>query len=408
MDEKKRILFVDDDRSVLDGLRRMLHKMRGEWKMEFVTRTSDALKVMRSTHYDIVVSDLRMPLMDGVQLFEKIRKKYPDVIRFMLSGYLDQPLQGRAARCVHQFIPKPCDAEQLKKLISRAFALRDQLRSKEASKIVSALRSLPVMPKAYQDVLDLLCKPQCSPRQVGKMIACDIGMSAKILQVVNSAFYGRRGRIVDPVHAVVYLGLKTIEALILTHGMFLKLSERKAKEFHATALQEHCVRVGALAKAICRTEHMSDEDLDVASMAGILHDTGKIILIAKFSDEFAEAIRISRARRIPLRDVEFDLLNVTHAQLGGCLLELWGIPNPIIEAATFHHEPGQCVSDEFSIISAVYIADAIDHRLCCGLGDGWHEEVDMDYLAQFGLVEKWPQWCSMCLPVEAGEYEHVG
>ena len=153
---------------------------------------------------------------------------------------------------------------------------------------------------------------------------------------------------------------------------------------------------------------MSDEDLDVASMAGILHDTGKIILIAKFSDEFAEAIRISRARRIPLRDVEFDLLNVTHAQLGGCLLELWGIPNPIIEAATFHHEPGQCVSDEFSIISAVYIADAIDHRLCCGLGDGWHEEVDMDYLAQFGLVEKWPQWCSMCLPVEAGEYEPVG
>ncbi len=408
MDEKKRILFVDDNRSVLDGLRRMLHKMRGEWKMEFVTRTSDALKVMRSTHYDIVVSDLRMPSMDGVQLFEKIRKKYPDVIRFMLSGYLEQPLQGCAARCVHQFIPKPCDAEQLKKLISRAFALRDQLRAEEATKIVSNLQSLPVMPKSYQDVISVLSNPQCSPRQVGKMIGQDIGMSAKILQVVNSAFRGRAGRIVDPVHAVVWLGLKTVEALILTDGVFLKLSERQVKEFHAIALQEHCVRVGVLAKAICRTEHMSDDDLDVASMAGILHDAGKIILIAKFAEKFAEAIRISRTQQIPLCDVEFDLLNVTHAQLGGCLLELWGIPNPIIEAATFHHDSWQCLGNEFSIISAVHIANAIDHMLCCGLGDGWREEVDMDYLAQLGLADKWPKWCSMHLPVEIGESQYVG
>lgn len=407
MDEKKRILFVDDDRSVLDGLRRMLHKMRGEWKMEFVARTSDAMKVMKNMHYDIVISDLRMPTTDGVQFFEKVRKKYPGTIRFMLSGYSEQPLQGRAARCVHQFISKPCDAEQLKKLISRAFALRDRLRSKEVSKIVSALRSLPVMPKVYQDVINLLAEPECSPRKIGKMIGRDIGMSAKILQMVNSAFYGRAGRIVDPVHAVVYLGLKTVEALVLTEGVFSKLSERKSKKFHAAALQEHCVRVGALARNICRAEHMSEEDLDVASMAGILHDTGKMILIANFSDQFAEAIRISRAGRIPLYQVEFDLLNVTHAQLGGCLLELWGIPNTIIEAATFHHEPWQCLSDEFSTTSAVYIADAIDHQLCCGLGDGWREDIDMDCLEQFDLTDKWHKWCGMCLPVEAGEYNYV-
>jgi putative nucleotidyltransferase with HDIG domain len=263
------------------------------------------------------------------------------------------------------------------------------------------------MPQAYQDVINVLSDPECSPRRVGRMIACDIGMSAKILQVVNSAFYGRPSRIVDPVHAVVYLGLRTIEALILTQGVFLKLSEQKAREFHASALQAHCVRVGALAKEICRTQQMSVDDFDVASMAGILHDTGKMILISKFSDKYAEAIRISRAGQIPLNQVEFDLLNVTHAQLGGCLLELWGIPNPIIEAATFHHEPWHCLSDEFSIISAVYIADAIDHQFCCGLGDGWREELNMDYLERIGVVDKWPIWAAMHLPVEIGEYEYV-
>ncbi|MHC5061037.1 MAG: response regulator [Planctomycetota bacterium] len=408
MDEKKRILFIDDDRSVLDGLRRMMHKMRDEWKMEYVTTAGDALKVMRSTHYDIVVSDLRMPSMDGVEFFEKVKKKYPDVLRFMLSGYLQQPLQGRAAKCVHQFIPKPCDAEQLKKMIARSFALRDRLRSEEASEIVSNLHSLPVMPKAYQDVISVLSDPQCSPRNVGKMIGQDIGMSAKILQVVNATFRSRAGRIVDPVHAVVWLGLKTIEALILTDGVFLKLTEKQVKDFHAIALQEHCARVGLLAKAICRTMNMSDDDLDVAAMAGILHDAGKIILIAKFPEKYAEAIRVSRDRRIPLYDAELELLNVTHAQLGGCLLELWGIPNPIIEAAAFHHDPGLCISDEFSIISAVYIADAIDHMLCCGLSDGWCEEIDMDYLQQFDLAEKWSKWCSMHLPFETVEDQYVG
>lgn len=408
MDEKKRILFVDDEQSVLQGLRRMLHKMRGEWKMEFVTRTADAMKVMKNTRYDIVISDLRMPSTDGVQFFEKVRKKYPDTIRFMLSGYAEQPLQGRAARCVHQFIPKPCDAEHLKKLISRAFALRERLKSKEASKIVSALRSLPVMPRVYQDVINLLAEPECSLRNVGKMIGRDIGMSAKILQVVNSAFYGRPGRIVDPVHAVVYLGLKTVEALVLTEGVFLKLSETKSNEFHADALQEHCVRVGAMAKKISRAQHMTEDDLDVASMAGILHDTGKMILIANFADRYAEAIRISRDEQIPLYQTEFDLLNVTHAQLGGCLLELWGIPNTIIEAATFHHEPWQCISDGFSITAAVYIADAIDHQFCAGLGDGWRENIDTDYLEQLGLTDKWHKWRQMLLPVEAGEYAYVG
>ena len=104
MNELKRILFVDDDCNVLNGLRRMLHGMRGQWKMEFVTRASDALTVMEGSQYDVVISDLRMPDMDGIAFLETVREKYPDVIRFMLSGYMDRPLQTRAARCVHQFI----------------------------------------------------------------------------------------------------------------------------------------------------------------------------------------------------------------------------------------------------------------------------------------------------------------
>jgi len=407
MEEKKRILFVDDDRSILDGLRRMLYQMRRQWKMEFVTAASDALKVMEHTHYDVIVSDLRMPGMDGIELLEKVRIKYPDTIRFMLSGYAEQIAQGRAAKCVHQYLSKPSSADYLKKMISRAVDLKGRLKSKEVTKIVSSLRSLPVMPNVYQEVIDVLGKPECSSRQVGKIIARDIGMSSKILQVVNSAFYGRSGNIAEPIHAVVYLGLKTVEALMLTQGIFSKLPDETAERFFVSALQEHCVRVGALARAICLSEEMTEDQAEIASMAGILHEAGKMILITKFPDEYERAISISRQKQIPLYEVERDIIGVTHAELGGCLLDLWGLPNMMIESATFHHEPWFCSDNEFSIVSAVYAANVIDHQLCCSRGDGWFENVNSEYLEQLGIAGRWMKWERMHLPIEISEPEYV-
>ncbi len=408
MKEKKRILFIDDERNVLDGLRRMLYAMRSEWKMEFVTSGSDALEVMEDVHYDIIVSDLRMPEMDGVEFLEKVRDKYPETIRFMLSGCSEQPIQGRASRCVHQFISKPFDADQLKNLISRAFILHDRLKTGKVAEVLSTLQSLPVMPKAYQDVIDALSMPQCSCRSVGKMIALDIGMSAKILQVANSAFSGRRAKIADLVHAVSYLGLKTVEALVLTEGVFSKLSKEQIKRFSVDGIQEHCVRVGVLAKSICRLQQTAPEDSEAAAMAGILHEAGKIVLIAEFGDQLAEVTSISRSRQVPFYEVEQELLGMTHAELGGCLLELWGLPNSIIEAATFHHEPWLCPTEDFSIVSAVYAANVIDHQLCCDRGDGFFESVNLDHLDKLGLKEQWPVWQQLHLPMEPEACEYVG
>ncbi|MBE0534112.1 MAG: HDOD domain-containing protein [Phycisphaerae bacterium] len=407
MNRPIKILFVDDDINVLNGLRRMLHKMREQWEMEFVTGALDALKVLKQSAYDIVVSDLRMPDMNGVELLEKVRQRYPDTIRFMLSGYSDQPLQGQAARCVHQFISKPCDAELLQSLIHRAFQLNDRLRSKEAAKVLSNISSLPVMSDTYKEVIDVLSSPDCSPRKVGKMIARDIGMSAKILQLVNSAFYGSGSKIADPVHAVVYLGLKTVEALVLTSGIFSKLPEKRMQEFSVDALQEHCCRVGSLAKTICKSRQMTQEDMDMASMAGILHDTGKIVFISRFPKELTEAIRLSRHRQVPLYEVERELLDVTHAELGGGLLDLWGLPNTIIEAATYHHEYPDSLDDGFSVISAVRIANMIDHELCCGLADGFAPPLEAALLEKLGVADQREQWRSLHLRIEAEEHEYV-
>jgi putative nucleotidyltransferase with HDIG domain len=409
MSQSRRILFVDDERNVLDGLRRMLHSMRGQWKMEFVTRGEDALMTMETVPYDVIISDLRMTGMDGLQLLETVRDKYPQTIRIMLSGYADQPLRTRASRCVHQFISKPCDAETLKKMVERALTLYDRLHSTDLSDVLSRLTSLPVLPKAYREVLDLLNNPSCSLRRVGQVVSQDIGLSSKILQVVNNAFVTVQGqKILDPIHAVSFLGFKAAEALILTSGVFSELPEKIVQQFCVDHLQEHCMRVGTLARTICSTLHMPDDLLDVASMAGILHDAGKMILISRFPDEYWASILESRKRYFPGYGTERLSLQASHAELGGYLLDLWGLPSPIIEAVTYHHEPWLCTQSEFSVTDAVYLANLIDHLRQASLSDGWAEPINEEYLQSFGVVEQIDAWMRVHKATLAEEPVHVG
>jgi len=407
MSERKRILFVDDDAHVLHGLRRMLHPMRDEWKMEFVTRASDALTAMEAAPYDVVISDLRMPDMDGIQFLKAVQEKHPKVIRFMLSGYMDDELRTQAAQCVHQFVSKPCEADQLKALVTRALALHERLHAGGITGVLSSIQSLPVMPDIYREVIDMFHRPSCSLRQIGQAVAKDIGISSKILQVVNRAFYGQETKIIDPVHAVSYLGQKAAEALIITSGVFNILPESKLREFSVMSLQEHCMRVGSLAREIAKAEGLDEQAMDTATMAGILHDAGKMVLILHFADELREVIQKSRRDLVPLFSAEKEQWGVTHAELGGHLLDLWGMPNDIVEAVTYHHEPSHCVHAEISVITAVHAADVIDHELCCEIGGGYSESFDTGYLEGLGLTDRLEAWRRLHLPVLDAEPVHA-
>lgn len=403
-DDKKRILFVDDDKSVISELRRIFHSKKLEWKIEFVSNASDALSAMRKKHYDIIISGLLTSGMNGVVLLEKIRSKYPDTIRFMLAGCGNKNLIDKAVRCVHQFISKPCSADALEQMIERSFELRERLHTEKMRAVLSNIRSLPVIPAAYQQVIESLMEPGVSQRQIGRAIAKDPGMSAKLLQVVNSAFYGLNNRITDTIHAVRFLGLKTVEGFILADGIFSKMSQQTVRRFGINGLQEHCIRVGALARRICSSIGMTEEDIDVANMAGIMHDTGTIIMISEFPDQFAESIEISRAVQRPLWEIESELIGLTHSEIGGCLMELWGLPDVIIEATTYHHDPDRCLQSEFCVLSAVYIADVLDHHFCSGIGGGVGGEMNMNYLDKIGVADKLPGWTEMHLPIGLEEY----
>ena len=171
----KRVLFVDDEQKVLDGLQRMLYPMRNEWRMAFVTSGREALERLAQSEYDVLVTDLRMPEMSGLDLLAKVVSLYPQVVRMVLSGVADQEIAVRSATLAHQYLVKPCDAATLRATVGRAFSLRVMLDDPVLKQLISSLHSLPSVPSVYLRLMRYYSPSMSRPRTLQKLWA---GISA--------------------------------------------------------------------------------------------------------------------------------------------------------------------------------------------------------------------------------------
>lgn len=392
----KKILFVDDDPHVLRGLQRMLHPMRAEWEAHFASGGKKALEMMAQSPFDIVVSDMRMPGMDGAQLLEEIINRHPDVVRLVLSGQSDEKTTLRSVVSAHQYLTKPCDAQTMIATIKRACALRDLLSNPDLKRLISRVKVLPSVPSLYLELMQALRSPDASIRDVGRVVSRDVGMTAKILQLVNSSFFGLYHHISSAEQAVSILGLRTIKALVLTVHLFSQFKQDEFKGFPIDKISRHSMATGALAKRIATAEGGNQETADDTFMAGMLHDAGKILLADQLSDEYAEAMDTAREKRLPLWEAERKVMGATHGEVGAYLLGLWGLSDPIVETLAFHHCPKECPHTEFGPFAAVHVADALEHEQQSHEVDGPIPEIDQDYVKALGLSHRLPAWRETC------------
>ena len=219
----KRILFVDDDPMVLSGLERSLRSMRKEWEMQFVLGGREALDAMAHAPFDVVISDMRMPGMDGAELLERVKQQFSRTVRMVLSGQSDRDTIFRSTKPTHQYFSKPCDAEELKQKLIRALALRDVLDNPKLMQWVSQVETVPSLPSLCQSLRSLLASPAASIAAVADIVVQDMGMTAKLLQLVNSAFLGVAERGSDPRRAASVIGIDNLRALV-SHDLFSELS----------------------------------------------------------------------------------------------------------------------------------------------------------------------------------------
>jgi HD-like signal output (HDOD) protein len=356
----KRILFVDDESRVLDGLRRMMYAERRRWEMEFALGGDAALLACENEPFDVVISDMRMPGMDGATLLGHIRDRYPGSARVILSGYSEPALATRAVSVAHRFLAKPCSAPELRSIIERLCALQDLLYAPELRKIVGAIGQVPSLSITYTSLTEAVRNPDASVDRVAEIIEQDVGMSAKVLQLVNSAFFGLAQRVTTLQAAVGYLGMETIKNLALASEAFrVFMPHPKIPLSECEAIQRHAHRSAAIAAML----PLEPAQRDSTVVAALLHDVGSLVLAATMPDAFCEARALAGKRGCKVFEAEEELLGTSHAEIGAYLLGLWGLPNIAVEAIAHHHRPGRVPHQGFDCMVAVFVADLLDEEL---------------------------------------------
>ena len=393
---KRRILFVDDELRILQGLNRMLRVMRNEWDMDFVLSGEDALKKLDESKFDVIVTDMRMPVMDGAALLSEVMKRHPQVVRIVLSGHSDKELILKTVKSAHQYLSKPCETENLKKTVIRACALRDLLSSDELVQMISEIDTLPSLPSLYTKIMDELNTQEPSMSKIGEIIESDISMSAKILQLVNSSFFGLPRHISSPSQAVTLLGLETVKSLVLTVQVFSQFNQNDFDTVNIEEVWQHSMRVARFAKLICKEEGLDLKLVDNAMLGGLLHDLGKLIFASNRPKEYMHVYQVAKESGQPLHKVEKQILKTTHAEVGAYLIGLWGLPDTVIEALAYHHYPDKIQVDGLSPFISVYLANLFDHELAAKKVQAKPREIDKEFINNKGFGEKIDLWRNLC------------
>lgn len=391
-----RVLFVDDQPNVLASLRQAMRSYRREWTMVFCENSVQALEALASEPFDVVVSDIDMPGMDGSELLTLVRDLYPNAVRIAISGQSEHEQMFRALGPAHQFLTKPYNADLLYDTITRATRLSKRLGNPRLQALVSELESLPSLPSIYLELVEELRYKEASIARIGVLISRDAGMTAKVLQLVNSSFFGLPVHVADASHAAALLGLNMLRPLVLAASIFRQMEESKVPEEFLERTLEHSMAVGCLARKLAESatdSAINDSDtIDNAMLAGVLHDVGKLVLADNFGAEYQTLNQTAKDLGMPLRVAEVERYGATHATVGGYLLGLWGLPHDILEAVAYHHDPSASTNSAHSPLAFVHAANTIVMRNHVGDEHNPSAEFDMVYLKKMKLDTHLAEW----------------
>ena len=383
-DAKIRILVVDDEPRVLGSIARLLRGQR-DWDLEMVGSGEAALEKLATEPPDVVLSDMRMPGIDGAELLRRVREDYPAVARIMMSAYAQLDEVMDAAPLAHQALSKPCSGAELRATISRARVLRDLIVDRGLRGLVGGIASLPAARGVYHRLQGLARRPNTTLRDVAAVIETDPALAAKMLHVANSAFFAPAVRVTSVERAIGHLGLDLVRALTLSSQVFQTIGGAAGHDSKCVdELQRHALLATQVGKPIVALRPELAED---AWAALLLHDIGELVLAVVVPEKWEAAHRAARDRGVPLATTERELIGYDHAVVGACLLQLWGIPAEVVEAIARHHDLTNGDGDELDLATIVHVTAGLVDEL-----DGLTATFDMVSLERRGLAARVDGW----------------
>jgi HD-like signal output (HDOD) protein len=282
------------------------------------------------------------------------------------------------------------DASMLARRLVRNARLLEWMADPAIKRLLPLIRKLPATPRLYTQVMEELRSPNSSLDTVAHLLRQDPVMSAKMLQLVNSAFFGSAREVTDMLEAAMILGSDRIKSLVLVAGVFSQYNDAEGISPTIAALLAHSIRAGIYARSIALAETRNAEMAEAAFTAGVLHDIGKIVLAGNMPERYLEVRGIRASKEISSNAAELEVFGATHAQVGACLLAAWGLPLSILEALAWHHEPDRCGERGFSVLAAVHAANALAHE-----SEGEPAEINQEFLQRVGLAARYQSWRAM-------------
>lgn len=399
---KRCIYVVDDQVPVMETAVLIIRTIDPQWEVKGFKDPLEALAAVKIKAPDLILSDQLMPGMQGSELLEQVRAVSETTIRLIMSGYV--PLNKLALiTSAHQFIAKPFDSMKLRETIRRSFAAQERIGHNGLKSIATALRSIPSLPQAHQSLLKVLEDDSSATTKIARLVAQDAGLTVKVLQLANSPLFGQGYQITSTIDAVMCLGTELIAAVVLAQSLFRHYESLAHWEINLQQVWAHCWQTAYLAQHICSEMQFARKAGDEAFLAGLMHETGRFILVDNFPNEFNTACQAARQKNSPLAPQLYEVFKTTPAQVTAYVLELWGMPPGVIGALAVKSQPADQPT-EFTLASALYIADGIASRQVPP--DSFAtEEWNAAYLQAIGCAEKIAEWEKLSIGAKPGDSE---
>jgi HD-like signal output (HDOD) protein/CheY-like chemotaxis protein len=358
------ILFVDDEPNILKGMQRVLRSQRNTWDFLFASGGVEALELMQHNAVDVLVSDMLMPGMNGFELLEKVSKQYPSVIRIILSGQTSRTSNERAIYNTHLFLSKPCPAELLISTLERVTKIKQSLSNEKLQIVINKMHSLPGLPSVYLKLVEILESDKSSIKSIAQLVEQDIAISTKIIQIVNSAFFSLSSSISSVEHAVNLLGIETISSLVLTTEVFSTVDETILERFNLQKVWDHGIFASGVVRLISKEEKLSKQVTENATLSALLFDIGKLVLATQYSEHYYPVYLKNKDDGGNLLLAEKQAFGCDHADVGGYLLGIWGLPFVVVESVTNHHFEleKQLLSSQIDCSLLANIANLLAHQ----------------------------------------------
>ncbi len=269
------------------------------------------------------------------------------------------------------------------------------LKHAPTRELVGAHNRLPAAPRVYQELQEALRDPAVTNLRLAEVIERDVGLSARLVQLVSSAFFGLPRQISSLGGCIAYLGHTTVVSLVLAAEVERTFDGSKVPNFSAEKLQQSGLLAARVAKKVAAGTGQEED----AFIAALFHAVGQLVLASREPVRFSRALRTSATDGIKLTQAEEKVFGTNHAQVGAYLLALWGLPSSVVEGVLFHETPRALGAQSLTIAGAVYVAHILaekaDAEMLAENTDGSVPWLDRDFLQELGVsdsVARWREW----------------